>query len=112
MNPIDERQFDLLAENMLLHLEASLTELDDSIDVEFSMGVLSIEFESGRKFVINSHRAARQIWMSAHATAWHFDFTGDAWIASKSKEELLSVVNQQMSQELGRPTAVSAGGES
>ena len=73
---ISERDFDLEAENTLLHLETCLTELDDSMDVELSMGVLSIEFESGRKFVINSHRAARQIWMSAYSTAWHFDFDG------------------------------------
>ena len=42
---IDERDFDFEAEKTLLHLETCLTELDDSMDVELSMGVLSIEFE-------------------------------------------------------------------
>ena len=104
---IDERQFDLEAEKTLLHLETCLTELDDSMDVDLSMGVLSVEFESGRKFVINSHRAARQIWMSAFSTAWHFDFDGEEWRASKTNDELMAVVNEQVGKELGCTVSIS-----
>ena len=104
---LDEQTFDIEAEKTLLHLETCLTELDDSMDVEFSMGVLTIEFESGRKFVINSHRAARQIWMSAYATAWHFDYDGVAWLATKTNEELLAVVNEQVGKELGCAVSIS-----
>jgi CyaY protein len=103
----EERDFDLTADKTLLHLETCLTELDDSMEVELSMGVLSIEFESGQKFVINSHRAARQIWMSAHATAWHFNYNGEAWIASKSNHELFAVVNQQVGKALGITVSMS-----
>jgi CyaY protein len=104
---INERDFDFEAEKMLLHLETCLTELDDSMDVELSMGVLSIEFESGRKFVINSHRAARQIWMSAYSTAWHFDYDGEFWHASKTDVELLAVVNEQVGKVLGRAVSIA-----
>ncbi|MEE2901382.1 MAG: iron donor protein CyaY [Myxococcota bacterium] len=106
-NVIDETRFELEADRTLLRLETCLTELDDSLDVDLSMGVLTVEFESGRKFVINSHRAARQIWMSAYATAWHFDLTNDAWISTKSQEELFGVVNEQVGKELGYVVSLS-----
>ena len=102
----EEKTFDLAADRTLLHLETCLTELDETMDVELSMGVLSIEFESDQKFVINSHRAARQIWMSAYATAWHFDYDGETWMASKSNEELFAVVNQQVGKALGRTVSI------
>lgn len=104
---MDEKEFDLAAEKTLLHLETRISEIDDALEVEFSMGVLSIEFANGKKFVINSHRAARQIWMSAHATAWHFDYNGEAWIASKTDEELFSVVNQHLGQEMNQPVCIT-----
>jgi len=104
---MDEREFDLIAETTLLRLEICLSELDDTLEVELSMGVLSIEFESGKKFVINSHRAARQIWMSANATAWHFDYNGKSWIASKTDEELFTMVNQQLGHELGKSVSIT-----
>lgn len=104
---IDETRFEIEADKTLLRLETCLTELDDSLDVDLSMGVLTVEFESGRKFVINSHRAARQIWMSAYATAWHFDFSEEQWISTKSKEELFDVVNQQVGKELGYVVSLS-----
>jgi len=106
-NTIDEHRFEVEADKTLLRLETCLTELDDSLDVDLSMGVLTVEFESGRKFVINSHRAARQIWMSAYATAWHFDFNEDGWVSTKSQEDLFSVVNEQVGKELGYVVSLS-----
>ena len=106
-NVIDETRFELEADRTLLRLETCLTELDDSLDVDLSMGVLTVEFESGRKFVINSHRAARQIWMSAYATAWHFELSDDVWISTKSHEELFGVVNEQVGKELGYVVSLS-----
>ena len=42
-------------------------------DASHRKGELRLDLRDGTKIVINSHRAARQIWMAADRTAWHFD---------------------------------------
>jgi CyaY protein len=46
---------------------------DDRIEAELSSDILTLEFSDGARYVLNSHRAARQIWMAAERSAWHFD---------------------------------------
>jgi CyaY protein len=99
---IDEAEFERRASDTLGRLETALAECDDTLEVDLAMGVLTIEYEDGTRHVINSHRAARQIWAAAGATAWHFDWTGEAWIARKSDEELWAVVRSFVSRRLGR----------
>lgn len=87
---MDEAHFDKAARDELRAIEDAFADVDpDDVDVSTSDGVLRLDLRDGTKIVINSHRAARQIWMAAVASAWHFDPTeGGAWRASKSGEEL------------------------
>lgn len=102
---LSERDFERAADEELQKLEKRLSEVAD-IEVELSLGVLTIEFGDGAKFVINSHRAAKQIWMAADRTAWHFDPKGDSWVATKSGEELWATVTAMLTKKLGQPIAL------
>jgi CyaY protein len=101
--PMDERAFDTAADRALYALEAALNEID-GIEADLESGILTIEFPDGVRYVINSHRAARQIWMAAGARAWHFDVDPrtDRWTATKTGEELRACVEEQVSAKLGR----------
>lgn len=58
-------------------------------DVDLAENVLTIEFESGRQFLLNKHLPNRQIWLSSPFTGgWHFNWTGYDWVASKNNERL------------------------
>src|SRR5207237_8119895 len=71
--PIDEAKFDRIADQELHELELILGELDpDEVEVELSSGVLTLTLAGDQKIVVNSHRAAGQIWMAGFRTAWHF----------------------------------------
>lgn len=102
-DPIDERTFDLTADRTLHALETSLNELD-GLEADLESGILTVEFEDGVRFVINSHRAARQIWIAAGAQAWHFDVdpASERWTATKTGEELWACLEEQISKKLGR----------
>jgi CyaY protein len=102
-DPLDEGTFDTLADRALRALEVALNEID-GIEADLESGIVTIEFEDNARFVINSHRAARQIWMSAGARAWHFDVdpTSGVWTATKTREELWACLKQQVEQKLGR----------
>lgn len=104
---IDELTFDVEADRTLHALETSLNEVD-GVEADLESGILTIEFEDGAKFVVNSHRAARQIWMAAGAQAWHFDLdpTTSRWTASKTAEEIWACIEEQISKKLGRPTSL------
>jgi CyaY protein len=84
---MDEADFDRAAADELHALEDAFADIDPD-DVAVSDGVLRLDLRDGTRIVINSHRAARQIWMAAVSTAWHFDPTGTVWRTAKKGEEL------------------------
>ncbi len=101
---ISEDEYVDLAHRELVLLQDALDALaTEALDVELESDILSLEFEDGAKFVINSHRAARQIWMAADRTAWHFDWdeAEQAWIAKKSGDELWSALGRAFEKRLG-----------
>ena len=87
---MDDSGFDSRAHAELTYLEERLGELDpDQVEVSTSAGVLKLELSDGTKVVVNSHRAAGQIWMAAVVTAWHFDPLADGrWVAARTGDEL------------------------
>jgi CyaY protein len=105
---VDDKTFDTLARDELRELEDRLADVDpDDIEVSTSDGILKLDLRDGTKIVINSHRAARQIWMAAVASAWHFDPGGDGrWIAAKTGDELRSTVARVVKERIGLEIAL------
>jgi CyaY protein len=117
MNPREQEDhaFDQLAERQLKRLERALISYDpDELEAEKAGDVLNItlfaETPQSCKIVINRHRAARQIWMSAQRRAWHFDprtgASGDTtWhtTAHGHDEELITTLESTLSSVLKRP---------
>ncbi len=105
-----EAEYDALALPELSALVRALDALDlPGIQPELEGDVLNVEFDDGERFVINSHRAARQIWMAAERSAWHFDFVPEArWVAKKSGDELWSTLARVLSKKLGQTVSLSS----
>ncbi len=103
-----EAEFERVADDTMRALERSLSDVD-SMEMDLQMGVLTIEFGDGAKFIVNSHRAAKQIWMAAERTAWHFDPHIDPhnqsreWRSSRDGSELWSTLEGTLSRKLGVP---------
>src|SRR5690242_8326908 len=100
---MDDAEFDRIARDELHHLEDAFADVDPDIcEVTSSDGVLKLDLRDGTRIVINSHRAARQIWMAAVASAWHFDPADDGtWIAAKSGEELRATLARLVRDRVG-----------
>ncbi|HEY1813606.1 MAG TPA: iron donor protein CyaY [Kofleriaceae bacterium] len=99
----DEAVFDERARSELHHIEDAFAEVDpDQVEVSSSDGVLRLDLKDGTRIVINSHRAARQIWMAAVASAWHFDPTAEGvWRAPKSGDELHATLARLVREHVG-----------
>ena len=101
---LTESAYDALAAPELQRLIERLDALtDDSVEAELASDILTIEFSDGTRYVLNSHRAARQIWLSAERSAWHFDYvpSSKSWVAAKSGDEMWSTLTQLLSAKLG-----------
>ncbi len=106
---LSESEYDALAAPELQHLVTRLDALpQDSVEAELASDILTIEFDDGARYVVNSHRAARQIWLSAERSAWHFDYlpSRQAWVAAKSGDELWATLARLLSSKLGEPVAL------
>ena len=106
---MDEHLFDEIAEAELSHLERRLGEIDpDELEVELQMGVLTLTFADGTRLVVNSHRAAGQIWMAAFRQAWHFTPAreGERWLWRTAKDELRTTLGRLLTEKLGHPVAI------
>jgi len=100
---MDDASFDRVARDELHQLEDAFSDIDpDDVEVTTSEGVLRLDLRDGTRIVINSHRAARQIWMAAIATAWHFDPAANGvWRASRTGDELRPTLARLLRERIG-----------
>lgn len=105
---MDDASFDSAARDELHRLEDAFANIDpDDVEVTTSEGVLRLDLRDGTRIVINSHRAARQIWMAAVASAWHFDPVGDgSWTSPKSGESLRPTLARLLQERIGLAVAL------
>ncbi|HYQ03632.1 MAG TPA: iron donor protein CyaY [Polyangiaceae bacterium] len=110
---LTESDYDTLAapelQRLIASLDALTEESDDALEAELASDILTIEFSDGARYVLNSHRAARQIWLSAERSAWHFDYvqSSKSWVAAKSGDEMWSTLNRLLSAKLGTAVRLS-----
>jgi len=104
-NAVTEAEYEAVAHPELDALVRALDGLDlPGFEAELASDILTIEFSDGARYVVNSHRAARQIWMAADLQAWHFDWIAEKgrWIASKSGDELWATLEGAVTRRLKR----------
>jgi CyaY protein len=107
---VTEAEYEAVAVPELKALVRALDELEQSsFEAELASDILTLEFEDGARYVVNSHRAARQIWMAAELTAWHFDWIAEKnrWVASKSGDELWATLEGVISRRLKRSVTLA-----
>jgi CyaY protein len=102
---MDDATFDKIADEELHHLASALDECDpDELEAELSQGVLTVSFPDGEKLIVNSHRAAGQIWMAAFRQAWHFTPSREegGWKWRTDKDELRETISRCVAKKIGR----------
>jgi CyaY protein len=102
---MDEARFEKLAADELESLERALRDVE-GVDVDLANGILALELDDeGPNVVVNSHAAARQIWVAANLGAAHFSYDDKTgrWFDTRSGAELRAHLGAQLAQRLGRP---------
>jgi len=102
---MDSTAFEDLAEKTIESLFDAIDEaIGDDADVDLENGILTVELEDGRQYVINKHSPNQQIWLSSPisgAAHYKYDDATTAWISTRSSDVLLDVLSAEMSQIAG-----------
>jgi frataxin len=101
---MDNSQFESLADATLSRVQTAVETAGGSLDAELIGGILTIEMESGGKFLLNKHGPNRQIWLSSPVSgAWHFAWSEDdqTWMSTRGGERLEEVLGRELSAAAG-----------
>jgi CyaY protein len=103
---LSEKAFEARAFPELKTLVEALDAFTDEFFAELAGDVLTIDFDDDTRYVINSHMAARQIWLAAARSAWHFDAHADGrWLDRRTGAELWTTVRDLLTKKLGHPVS-------
>lgn len=87
--PMDQTTFETLADRLLEAFAHAIEAALDDAEVELQGGILTIELDDGRQFVINKHGPSRQIWLSSPVSgAHHYDPAEGRWRDSRDGSDL------------------------
>jgi CyaY protein len=100
-----EQEFETRAGEALRKLEAALRDAADELEVDLEASILTLEFADSSKFLLNSHGASQQIWLSANMAAWHFAWhePTSSWRDTKTGAELFTELGLLVGQKLSQP---------
>jgi len=99
---MEESEFNRLAGEAMVAIEAGLEACDADLDFELAAGgILEIEFADGSKIIVNKHGVAREIWVAAKAGGFHFRWSGTAWVDTRDGSELMQKLSTLASQQAG-----------
>ncbi len=98
-----------LAEASLNAIERGIDASDADIECERSGNVLSLEFDSGAKIIVNLQLPMHEVWIASKAGGFHFRHDGSQWRDTRDGAELFAVLSEHVSAQAGEPITLNAG---
>lgn len=92
---MNEHDYHLKVDAVLLHLEESLDEITHvDLDYESASGILTIDFPNGTKIIVNKQPPNLQIWVATKFDGHHFDWINDCWIDNRTGKEFWALMSE------------------
>ena len=90
---IDETEFETLAEDVLQRACRAIEDASEDIDVDLQGGILTVELEDGRVFMLNKHAPMSQLWLSSPISgAMHFCYADGNWPSTRGEQDLAATL--------------------
>ena len=102
---MDESSYEKLVARTFRRIEDALNDVDpDVCELTATGDMLTLQFPSGVRVILNTQRAVRQLWLAARATAWHFSFdaAGDTWLDDKGRGDLFAILRTTLKELSGQ----------
>ena len=91
-----ESEFNDVIDDILIHIEEQLDDLETDIDYETSSGILTLIMPNSSQIIINRQSANLQLWMAARSGGYHFSFDENQqqWLDTRSQESFPDSLNR------------------
>jgi len=100
------------AEAALAAIERSCDRINDETDADIDNqrvgGMITITFRNGSQLIINLQKPLQEIWLAARSGGYHYRFDGNAWLDTKTREELFGNLTREASVQAAQPLTFSA----
>ena len=97
------------AERLLQSVESCCDELNDlpgvDIDNQRVGGMVTLTFSSNSQIVINLQKPLQEVWMAARAGGFHYKWSGEAWLDTKTRHDFFQDLSTHASAQAGRRVA-------
>ncbi len=98
---MNDTEFHQLVDQMLEQIEQMIDDSGADIDYETTGNVMTLDFEDRSQIVINRQEPMHEIWLASKSGGFHFQYTDQQWICSKTGLELLALVRRECEKHAG-----------
>ncbi|QBY04063.1 iron donor protein CyaY [Thalassotalea sp. HSM 43] len=94
---MNDSQYNLMADELLLAVEEAIDECDHDIDYESAGGLLTLAFVNGTKIIINKQAPLHEIWVATKFNGHHFAYTDEQWVDKRGGDEFWQFLSNAVS---------------
>jgi CyaY protein len=105
---MNDSQYNLAADDILLAVEEAIEESGSDIDYEGVGGLLTLTFKNSSKIIINKQAPLHEIWVATKFNGHHFHFENEQWTDKRGGDELWQFLSDAVSKQAEETITLSA----
>jgi len=96
---MNDSQYNLIAEDLLLAVEEAIEESGVDIDYEGVGGLLTLTFKNSTKIIINKQAPLHEIWIATKFNGHHFTYSDseEIWVDKRGGDEFWQFLSNAVS---------------
>ena len=96
---MNDSQYNLIAEDLLLAVEEAIEDCGVDIDYEGTGGLLTLTFKNASKIIINKQAPLHEIWVATKFNGHHFAFADEQWTDKRGGGEFWQFLSNAVSKQ-------------
>lgn len=105
---MNDSQYNLMADELLLAVEEAIEDCGTDIDYEGVSGLLTLTFKNGTKIIINKQAPLHEIWIATKFNGHHFSYDDDTWVDKRGGGEFWQFLSSAVSKQADESITLSA----
>lgn len=105
---MNDSQYNLIAEDLLLAVEEAIEECGVDIDYEGVGGLLTLTFKNSTKIIINKQAPLHEIWVATKFNGHHFSFSDDTWTDKRGGDEFWQFLSAAVTKQAENEVTLTA----
>ena len=105
---MNDSQYNLIADDLLLAIEEAIEDCGVDIDYEGVGSMLTLTFKNGSKIIINKQAPLHEIWVATKFNGHHFVYENEQWRDKRGGDELWQFLSNATSVQAGEKIELSA----